>query len=252
MQEKVFKLLLEEDEVTWQTILYNLVKEQGMNPWDVNLTSLTQKYIDIVKQMKEADFRMSGKVVLAAAILLRMKSTRFVEEDLVELDRLISSTEDMSSEEFYEELENMQARDLTPEEAKKLIPRTPQPRKRKVSIYDLVNALEQALEVKKRRVEKTIPSDNFDYTPIKMDIGLMVRQVYNRVLTFCKLGKKPIFFHNLLPENAQKMDKVLTFLPVLHLTNDRSLDMDQKEHFGDIQIYLKKTKGKVEKELGLA
>jgi segregation and condensation protein A len=222
-----------------------------MNPWDVDLTKLTKDYIDTVKQMKEADFKLSGKVVLAAAILLRLKSTRFVEEDLVELDRLISSTEDMSSEEFYEELENLQARPLTPEEATKLIPRTPQPRKRKVSIYDLVNALEQALEVKKRRVMKSIPAGNFAYQPIKMDVGLMVRQVYNKVLTFFKLGKKPIYFHHLLPDEAQKMDKVLTFLPVLQLTTDRKLDLEQKEQFGDIQLFLKKSKKQAEKELGL-
>ena len=243
---------MDEDEVTWQTILYDLVKKEGMNPWDVNVSDLSKKYIETVKEMKGADFKLSGKVVLAAAILLRMKSTRFVEEDLVELDRLISSTEDMTSEEFYDELENMKAKPITPEEATKLIPRTPQPRKRKVSIYDLVNALEQALEVKKRRIVKSIPTSHFKYEPLKMDVGLMIRQTYNKILTFFKLGKKPIYYHNLVPENAEKLDKVYTFIPLLHLTNERKLDIEQKEHFGDIQVFLKKSRKKVEKELGLS
>ncbi|MDP7324463.1 MAG: segregation/condensation protein A [Candidatus Woesearchaeota archaeon] len=251
MQDRVFKLLLEEDEVTWQTILYSLVKDEGMDPWDVDVSLLSQKYIDTVRAMKKTDFRMSGKVVLAAAILLKLKSTRFVEEDIMELDRLISSTEDMSSEEFYNELEQLQARPQTEGEMKKLIPRTPQPRKRKVSVYDLVNALEQALEVKKRRVERSIPASQFEYDPIKMDVGLMIRQTYHKILSFFKLGKKQIFYHNLLPPEAKKQDKVMTFLPLLHLTNQRKLDLEQQEHFGDIKIYLKKNKKSVKNDLGV-
>ncbi len=251
MQDRVFKLLLEEDEVTWQSILYNLVKEEGMNPWDIDVSLLARRFIETVKQMKEADFRLSGKVVLAAAILLRLKSTRFVEEDLVELDRLISSTEDMSSDEFYDELEQLSSRPMTPDEMKRLIPRTPQPRKRKVSVYDLVNALEQALEVKKRRVMRSIPTMDFGYQAKKADVSLMIRQVYNRILTYFKLGRNKIYYHNLLPDGASKEDKVLTFIPLLHLTNERKLDLNQLEHFGDIQIFLKKNKAGIEKELGL-
>ena len=251
MQERVFNLLMDEDEVTWQTILYNLVKKEGMDPWDVNVSQLAQKFLKTVKEMQETDFRLSGKVVLAAAILLKMKSVRFVEEDLLELDRIIASTEEMSQDEFYEELEQFGGKAKTPEEMKKLIPRTPQPRKRKVSVYDLVNALEQALEVKKRRVERSIPAGNFEYTPIRMDVGLMIRTTYNKILTYFKLGRDKLFYHNLVPEDAAKDDKVGTFIPLLHLTNSRKLDLDQQEHFGDIQIFLKRDKKQVKKQLGI-
>ena len=110
---------MDEDEVTWQTILYNLVKKEGMDPWDVNVSQLAQKFLKTVKEMQETDFRLSGKVVLAAAILLKMKSVRFVEEDLLELDRIIASTEEMSQDEFYEELEQFGGKAKTPEEMKK-------------------------------------------------------------------------------------------------------------------------------------
>tara|TARA_B100000315_G_scaffold259880_1_gene317826 strand:+ start:1352 stop:1498 length:147 start_codon:yes stop_codon:yes gene_type:complete len=35
---------MDEDEVTWQTILYNLVKKEGMDPWDVNVSQLAQNF----------------------------------------------------------------------------------------------------------------------------------------------------------------------------------------------------------------
>ena len=49
---------------------------------------------------------------------------------------------EMSEDEFYDEIANeINAGRLTEEEKHKLIPRTPQPRVRKVSIYDLMNVL---------------------------------------------------------------------------------------------------------------
>ncbi len=73
--ERIFQLLYNQDEVTWQTLLYELVKKEEMNPWDINISMLTKKYIETIKKLKELDFRISGKVLLAAAILLKINQT---------------------------------------------------------------------------------------------------------------------------------------------------------------------------------
>ena len=91
--ERIFQILYKEDEVTWQSLLYELVKKEGMNPWDINISLLTRKYIDIIKTLKELDFRISGKIVLAAALLLKIKSNRLVGEDLDYLDSLFAQSE---------------------------------------------------------------------------------------------------------------------------------------------------------------
>jgi len=150
--ERIFKILYTEDEVTWQSLLYDLIKKEQMNPWDVNISMLTKKYIETIKKLKELDFRISGKVLLAAAILLNMKSNRLLNEDLSEFDRLLSESE----EELIDELD-LEEPQRHHDEKYPLIPRTPQPRKRKVSVFDLVKALEKALEVKQRRVMNSIP-----------------------------------------------------------------------------------------------
>ena len=87
MQDRIFQLLFEEDDVTWQTIIYDLVRKEEMDPWDINVSLLTQKYIELIKKLKQTDFRVSGKVLLAAAILLKIKSNRLVGDDILELDR---------------------------------------------------------------------------------------------------------------------------------------------------------------------
>ena len=55
-------------------------------------------------------------------------------------------------------------------------------------------------------------------------------------------------FTKLIPSNSRE-DKVYTFIPLLHLTNQRRIDLEQEKHFGEIEVYLK-TKKAVDKEIG--
>ena len=186
MQDKIFQLLFDKDEVTWQSLLYDLVKTEQMDPWDIDVSILSKRYIEMIKKLKELDFRISGKIVLAAAILLKIKSHRLVGEDLMQLDRLISGTEE---QELFEELDDAVEKPGL-EEKPSLIPRVPQPRKRKVSIYDLVGALEKALEVKQRRVMHSIPPLNVEIPKKTVDITQVIRDVYGRIKEFFFTNQK--------------------------------------------------------------
>src|SRR3989344_4738215 len=210
--DKVFQLLFDTDEVTWQTLLYELVKKEQMNPWDINISLLTKRYIETIKKLKELDFRISGKVLLAAAILLKIKSNRLLNEDLSEFDRLFTDSE----EDILEELgiEEPRAYD---EEKHPLIPRTPQPRKRKVSVFDLVKALEKALEVKRRRVLNSIPPMDVKIPKKTKDITQVIKEVYGKIKAFFTRQER-LTFSQLVPSNT-KEDKIYTFIPLLHLTN---------------------------------
>ncbi len=235
--ERIFNILLSKaDEVTWQSIIYELVKSEQMDPWDIDISLLTQKYIDMLRTLKEHDFRISGKVLLAAAILLKMKSNKLVGEDLSELDRLLIGVEEEMEELGFEE--TTQIDKLT--EIPSLIPRTPQPRKRKVSIYDLVQALERALEVKKRRLLHSIPPMNLEAPKVKRNITEIIREVYIKIRTFfLNTIKDKLTFAKLLPSES-KEDKVHTFIPLLHLAQQNKIELVQENPFGEIQILLKK------------
>lgn len=240
--EEIHKILFEKDDVTWQTIIYELVKSEKIDPWDIDINLLTKKYIEIVKKLKKFDFNVSGKILLAAAILLRIKSNRLVGEDLDEFDRMIAGQQeqDLFEEDFNEALTNK-------EQAQTLIPRLPQPRKRKVSIYDLMNALEKALEVKQRRVLKDIPYFDIEIPKKKSNINLTIQSLYLKIKKFFVTGNKELTFSKLIPSDT-KEDKVLTLIPLLHLSNKNQVNLTQKEHFGEILINLK-TKQDINKEL---
>ena len=187
------------------------------------------------------DLKVSGNVIFAAAFLLKMKGNRLVGDDLDEFDRLMASPEEVDEGAFYEDLAHMRSRDQIPDHEKiALIPRTPQPRKRKVSVHDLVNALEKALEVKKRRIIRSMPTLDVEVPKRTRDISLVVKQLYNKIIDFFLANeKKRLKFTELIPSDS-KQDKIFTFIPLLHLDSQRKINLSQQKHFGDIEVRLLK------------
>ncbi|MBT4824535.1 segregation/condensation protein A [Candidatus Woesearchaeota archaeon] len=241
MQEKIFDVLFDQQDVTWKDMIFNAVKSEQMDPWDIDISALARRFLDMVHQFKEMDFSISGKVILAAAILLRIKSNKLLTDDLGELDRLIAMGE-QSDDDFYEGLDEDYAekgRIITDEEKFKLIPRTPQPRKRKVSVYDLVEALNQALEVRKRRVKRHMDIEAIEvHIPTKKyDISELIGNIYQEIIGYLWDKKQNTVSFSQLVNSDDRDAKIFTFIPLLHLTNQHKVGIDQKYHLADIDVF---------------
>ncbi|RMF07333.1 segregation/condensation protein A [Candidatus Woesearchaeota archaeon] len=245
MQDQILDILLKEDEITWQSMLLELVKKEDMDPWDIDISLLAKRFLEMVHKMKELNLHVSGKVLLASAILLKMKSTRLLEYDINEFDSLLASSQ-QSEEEFLSELEDLgegfyEGGGISGEpslDRVQLIPRMPQPRKRKVSIYDLVDALEKALEVEARRPPKPAPGPKVSIPKKSFDVSTVMRSLYKKIVEY--LGgqeQKAIKFSKLIPSES-KEDKVYTLIPLLHLTNQRKVDLEQERPFTDFDVIL--------------
>ncbi len=232
--DRILDIVVQKDELTWQSMIYELVKHENMNPWDIDVKLLAKRYIQMLKKLTQLDFRVSGKVLLAAAILLKIKSQKLLGDDMGELDRLMNP-EEVSAEEFYEDLETPPGDGS--EEVPALVPRTPQPRKRKVSIYDLMIALQKALEVRDRRILRQIPSVKMDVPHRKIDISQLISLVYQKIKAHFLSSQETLTFSKLTAE-ADRETKIHHFLSLLHLANvdHRKVDLIQHEHFGEIEI----------------
>jgi segregation and condensation protein A len=235
MQDQILDMLLKRDEITWQDLIKNLVKSEQMDPWDIDLSLLAKKYVDIVKQLKETNFFISGKVVLAAAILLKIKTNKLLNHNLANFDSLMFQNDD-------EELEEGYISDGGEEGPKvRLTIKTPQARKRKVNLNDLIGALEKALDVDEKR---SIRRERFERIPDtiklperKVNIGDRVKNIYEKINVWFVKNKSDLEFNTLLGEGS-KHDKVATFIPLLHLENQERVIMKQPESFGNIYIRL--------------
>src|SRR6056297_2333018 len=125
-ENDIFEMLFEKDEITWQDIIYDLIKTEKMDPWNVDVSHLAEKFIKLLKEMKKMDFRLSGKIILAAAFFLKIKSDKLLKEDIAFLNNMLNPQEEDIMD-FLDEDMNTQE-DNTKKEKPVLKFRTPQPR----------------------------------------------------------------------------------------------------------------------------
>mgnify|MGYP001615344817 CR=1 FL=1 len=232
MQDKLYEMLINEDEITWQSIIYELIKTEQMDPWDINISLLSKRYLETIKELQEHNFFISGKVVLAASILLKIKSYKLVNENIAQFDNLLfQKEEDLLSDE-EDPLDFIGEQKIPP-----LLVKTPQARKRKVNVNDLIEALQRALEVDerrniRRRDERVLRE--IDLPKYKIDISSLIKNLYIKIKDFFQ--KHPtVTFTQLLP-SEKKEDKIYTFIPLLHLAAQNKVNLEQETPFGEINI----------------
>jgi segregation and condensation protein A len=236
MQDQILDMLLKKDEITWQELIYDLVRTEQMDPWDVDLSLLAKRYLDIIKQLKEVNFFISGKVVLAAAILLKLKCNNLISEKIADFDSQLFYSDEEDVEQLAQQVTNkIDGPNI------KLTIKTPQTRKRRVQLQDLIDALEKALEVDEKR---NIRRERFEIVPEaiklperKLNVGDRIKIIYGKINDWFKKNSVEISFEDLLT-GGSKRDKVLTFIPLLHLENDTKIDIKQEIAFEKIYISL--------------
>ena len=177
---------------------------------------------------------MNGKIVLASAMLLKLKTSALLEQDITALDALLASQDETDLLDPLDE-EGGRKR-LQADGVPKIFPRTPQPRQRQVSIYDLVEALEQALDVNTRRQRRIL----FSYPEVriperKIDLHGAMDSIFSRIQDhYNRTGEKLTFDD--MTSGMDRDARIYTFIPLLHLTTARKTDLDQPVHFSTIYI----------------
>ncbi len=199
----------------WQEVLTTLVAEEGMDPLEVDIVKLAEVFTRYLETIKKFDFRIPARFILVAAIILRMKAELLLEE---EEEKILRSGESGT-------LLNI---DDVPS---LLAPITRKPTK-KVTLSDLVSALNKAFEFQERKEGKTLRMRRAIERLIvpEEDIEVRIKEIYERIEK-----KKEITFSDLVP-SWKRIDIVKTFLPMLHLSSRGVIEADQEELFKEIHI----------------
>src|SRR3989344_91024 len=239
-QQQVHDLLMGR-EISWQEIIYDLINTEQLDPWDINIVILSDGYLTKIQKIEETDFFISSQVLLAAAFLLRLKSE-------ILLNRYIKSIDDIL---FWkkEEKKYVMERIELDEEIPELIPRSPMPRFKKVTLQELISALDKAIATENRRIRKEITDKN-----AVREIGISlpdrgklisvkdkIKEIYEKIFGHLNPKENPdretVPFTEIAGMN--KEERIVAFLPLLHLDNQKKIWLEQKEHFEEIHIWLK-------------
>ncbi|MCX6750556.1 MAG: segregation/condensation protein A [Candidatus Pacearchaeota archaeon] len=237
-QEEIHDLLFSR-EIDWQEIIYDLINTEQLNPWDIDLIVLTEKYFQRIQEMEERDFFVSSKVLLAASFLLRIKSEILLNKYIKSIDEILFGNK---SEIKKPSLERIELEDEIPE----LIPRSPLPRFKKVTLKELLESLNKAIITENRRIKKEIvnknalressislPKRKFSIKDKIIEITMMLEKHFNS-----KTDYKKITFTELAGEDREK--RIEHFSPLLHLENQKKIWLEQPAHFEEIYIWEKK------------
>lgn len=199
----------------WEDVLLTLTHD--MNPWDIDLVKLNNRFTKYLLRMKEMDLKIPSKILLAAAIIYRLK----VETLRYEEQETIKEIEEIDAE--PNEKENIVIPSI-------LVPLKRVP-KRKVSIDELVSALQKAMIIKRRRETKEF----FKFEINQEDISEKIEELYKKIIDFIEKTEK-VTFSLIIRNINNKMEKLKTFNSLLYLLNQERIFCNQEELFGEIYI----------------
>ena len=206
-------------------ILVNLAKNEEIDPWNIDIVELTDKFLKRVEELEKMDLRVSGRTLLYASILLRMKSNALVE------------VEEPREELFDYESDNFEVSDYP-------VPSMPLRRssKRPVTLEELLTELKKAEALEKKRINR---ADNkkeerratledvlsiAHEEDIETRVGKM-RSVLNELLE----KQKSIKFSD-ISSPLDRTGMVMAYLAILFLATKKEIWIEQEEFFGELFI----------------
>lgn len=204
---------------TWREFLMELIQSHQMDPWDVDIVVVADNYLLRLRELQQLDLRVPANVILASSILLRFKA------DALRLQEEYSS----------EEPEEAQAHSLIEEEIPPLIFRSNLPRARRVTLDELVSALDDVMKKGKRTPQLKVAPLPFDIQLPKETMHDAIVQTYQKAWQL-KDAENIVLFSDIMGQARNAETVVLHLLPLLHLVQERRMLIWQDEVFGEIFI----------------
>lgn len=245
-----------EAEVDGIEILVNMAKQGKIDPWNVNIVDITDKYLMHLFQSKAQNLRLTGRTLLFAAILLRLKSN--VLEGINPIDFEPQHQEDLDytdgDELDYKQEESVPTNNII--SIDEVLQRRTSVRlnhNRVVTLRDLIRQLEfyemldkkqslkNAHERAKRRVQnyaRLSPEDIINLAHDEYIEQGVARLKDNLEEILSRQDKIELNELTLLG-----MDKISAYISLLFLTADSDYDLVQNEFYSDLYVIKREKSG---------
>lgn len=224
-EKKILEMII--SEYSWEQVLYKIIAWEGLDPWSLDIASLSNSFLMHISKTRELDFRLPAKYILIASVLLRMKS------DYLRLAR--------QEEEAVEELETGQdgaaPGDMEQPRLIALNPITVPPKripKRRIVVTELVAALRRTLASQERREVKLRARGRIEI--MQEDISERIESLYTRIsLIMARMNADEVKFSGVV-RKWERGEIIDAFLPLIYLDHQKRVDCRQEEPFKEIFI----------------
>ena len=220
-------------------LLLHLIKKSKMEIFDIEISDITNKYLNYIKEMTDMNLDIASEYLVMAAELIEMKSRKLlpVKEDEESEEEEINPEEELKrrlleykkykeSTEVFKALEEKRAAYFTkaPESLQKYSLEKME-NDGSVGVMDLLEAFKRLLERQ-------------DYNkPINTKITrkeLSVKERCEKIREILKVRKKLNFVE--LFDDFSKPYVVVTFLSILEMVKNREINIKQDNNFSDIYL----------------
>lgn len=240
--------MVQEAEVDGIEILVNMAKQGKIDPWNVDIVEVTDKYLMHLFQSKAQNLRLTGRTLLFAAILLKLKSNvlegidvldfepqhedEFNYDDEMPLDyeeEYIPTNNVISIDEVLQRRTSVRLNHNRVVTLRDLI--------RQLEFYEMLDkkqSLKNAHERAKRRVQnyaRLSPDDIINLAHDEYIENGVQRLKANLSEILSRQDKIELNELTLLG-----MDKISAYISLLFLTVESDYDLEQDEFYGDLYV----------------
>lgn len=211
--------------------VFDLVLNNDMDPWDIDLMRFTQLYTEKVKD-SEVNFVLAGKLMLMAWSILRMQS-----------ERILINSEEREEEpidEFYDDFSSERELLCMPDEVS-LYEVVRRKGSRAVTLVELLEAFEEARREEEQNLSRIrvkdvkLKDEKFDTKAHNDDMERDVETVWARIV---KCGPGEIDIEDIWEGGRE--DLVTIFMSVLFLARDGKIDLWQEEApYGRVRLQVR-------------
>ena len=220
-------------------LLCHLIDKNKMDIYDINLSKITDQYVDYIRQMEQLNLEITSEFLVMSSTLLYLKSKHL-------LPKVREEEEELTEEELIRRIiEYKKYKEIT----KKLKENFLQYSKRFYKISEEIELPKQKMEkeynnkvipeiykgIIKKNSEKTNENaSNIEKIAITetYSVGETVKQMYRALIKFKKFSFNKMF-------SIKKHDKkevVTAFSGLLEMSRRNKVVTEQEELFGDIEV----------------
>jgi len=214
-----------------------MAKRGEIDPWNVNVVDVTDRFLRRIEAAKRLDLRVSGRVLLYAAILIRMKAEAITLEAIGEVE---DEVEDYFPYFIDEPIEFPEYEEGEMEDTLLEILASQRRRVRKITtLKDLIDELKRAEEVEKRRRRRRARRQDVTIeaalkVPHEESLEETIARVEKEI--FDVLGRSGSTTLFSLVRRWDVSTLVDYYISILHLTFRRKILIKQEEFYSDIEI----------------
>lgn len=213
----------------WKNIMYDIVGQEGFDPWDIDVGLLADSYLQKIREIKMVNFEVPGTVVLVGSVLLKLKSDMVSSETFIFEENLSLDHEELAEEPVAEfDSEGiLPPSTIEPQISVRRVPR------RKITLPELMIFLKKVITQveRKDKVKRERALQQIEVQINKRNLERIMRQVHREIRKLAR-GDKMTFRE--LCQEWKKEAIVAYFFPVLHLANKNKIIVEQPEIFGEI------------------